>query len=181
MKTPSVEEVISHTANEIFGQPLITNVHRSLLVEAILDMALGDEWAWQGGYALFDFLHTSGVKLELKQSAAKQSWAKKTQVASKASFDIKRRTHTWDDTENRYSPTDNARNADIYIFAHHPIVDESADHRDAEQWDFYIVPERSLPHQQSIALSTLTPLSTRACFSTLTASLNPYLQEIHPK
>jgi hypothetical protein len=44
------------------------------------------------------------------------------------------------------------RPAHIYVFAYHPVRDESGDHRDASQWQFYVVAANRLPASQSISL-----------------------------
>ena len=53
------------------------NVHRALIVEAIVSAALPD-WLWAPtDYAAFDFQHADGTRLEVKQSVARQSWVSK--------------------------------------------------------------------------------------------------------
>ena len=54
---------------------------------------------------------------------------------------------------------DPRRFADIYIFAHHPITDESADHRDPRQWRFYLVSADCLPPEKTISLKKITALT----------------------
>lgn len=51
------------------------------------------------------------------------------------------------------------RQASIYVFAWHGIVDQTADHRDVTQWEFYVLAERDLPNQHSIGLMPLRNLS----------------------
>jgi len=42
--------------------------------------------------------------------------------------------------------------AHIYIFAYHPIMEESADHRDPRQWRFHVVATNRLPAGKTITL-----------------------------
>ncbi len=80
------------------GKPLVTNVLRGLLVEAMVAIALEPVWTWVAGdYASWDFEGPRGLRLEVKQSAARQSWADEN-VISKCSFDIAPRTGPLSDT-----------------------------------------------------------------------------------
>ena len=56
--------------------------------------------------------------------------------------------------------------AEIYVFAYHPIKDDTADHRDPLQLMFYVVRTRDLPEAESVPLSKLSgnvPISKLAC------------------
>jgi hypothetical protein len=48
---------------------------------------------------------------------------------------------------------DRRRYADIYIRAHHPVEDLSADHRDPHQWRFYIALAAALEGQGRLLLA----------------------------
>ena len=152
-----VARLVDRVAQAMFGQPVVTNVFRSLLVEAMVAEALGSDWRWcSADFSLWDFEHVSGAKLEVKQSAARQIWAKPGAPASKAVFDIAHRKGGWSDghwVEGRQ------RHADIYVLAHHPIADDSADHRRVDQWRFHVVRARDLPNAQSLSLKRLSPLA----------------------
>jgi len=102
------------------------------------------------------FEHHCGVRLEVKQSARKQTWAPPASSRSQQ-FDIAPHKGFWDGsiwTAHR------GRNADIYVFAVHDIVDETADHRDPGQWMFHVVPTSRLPDTKTIALPRLRALVT---------------------
>lgn len=66
------------------------------------------------------------------------------------------------------------RNADIYVFGLHPITDDSADHRNPDQWLFYAVQASSLPDAKSIGRPTLERLSPPVT----TTSLNSAVQAL---
>jgi hypothetical protein len=148
-------DVVSKAVDAAFGRPLVTNVLRAQLVEAMVALALEPGWHWcSADYAPCDFQRVDGLRLEVKQSAARQSWA--TDKPSKAIFDVAARTgrnepHGWVDEPGRA--------AQLYIFAHHAIFDDSADHRNPAQWQFYVVPTNALPDVKQIALSTIKTLS----------------------
>ena len=151
----SAADVVTKATGAIFGKPLVLNVWRAMLVESPLDLVLPSDWTWcSTDYASYDFRHTDGTRLEVKQSAALQSWTKIGGKTSRASFDIGTRTGAWDGPTWNPSETP-IRNADLYVMAHHPIVDETADHRNPHQWLFYVIPTNMLPATRSIVLNRL--------------------------
>jgi hypothetical protein len=144
-------------SQRLLSGDLIVNYLRGTIAEAIVAEALSPRWKWRSeDWAGWDFEHESGVKLEVKQSAARQTWSPDNAPPSAPAFDIKERTGFltgahW--TENK------GRQASIYIFAHHPRVDSAADHCDPEQWDFYVVPAADLPVRQTIGISRVRMLA----------------------
>ncbi len=154
-----------------YDRPVINNNHRGEYVECMIAVALGEEWeltslaGWYWG--AWDCEHVgSKDKLEIKQSAAKQSWggeSDKPRTAPgrcrNARFDIAPRDGyylrdggTW--------VKDQGRPADVHVFAWHGETDEHADHRDAAQWRFFVVAKRCLPSgQKSIGLGPVAKLA----------------------
>ena len=129
-QSPSISAIKMKVADAAFGRPLITNVLRGHVVEAIVACALEPDWTWcSQDYASWDFEHPGGLRLEVKQSAARQSWAT-SDKPSACSFDIAERKGRWEGAVWIDEP---GRAAHIYIFAHHPIAESEADHRDPEQ------------------------------------------------
>lgn len=162
----SKEQVVARASHAAFGKPLVTNVHRSMLVEAMVAEILEPTWTWcAADYSSYDFHDASGIRLEVKQSAAMQTWNAGIGRASKSSFDIAPRTGEYVDGVVWREGT--ARNAVIYLFAHHPVADLTADHRDPAQWLFYVVLESALPAQNSIALSGVSKLTQPVVISDL--------------
>jgi hypothetical protein len=150
---PTPDEIATRAAQELFSKKLLTNVHRAVVVEAIVSSALGDNWKWcSGDYASCDFRHDDGTRLEVKQSASLQSWNAESLTASVCQFDIAERDGEW---KGSVWNEGKGRNADIYLLCHHPVVSLDADHRNATQWRFFAVSEASLPKQKSIRLSVL--------------------------
>ena len=83
-------------ARRLFDRPLIQNSFRGAFVEEMLaPFIAGYGWRHCGDdWGSWDFEHASGAKLELKQSAAVQSWAQsKTAVAP--SFNIEEKAGFW--------------------------------------------------------------------------------------
>ena len=161
-------EIVAKVCDAAFGKPLITNVLRAQIVEAMVAIALEPEWHWCGAdYAPCDFERSDGMRLEVKQSAARQTWI--TAKPSKPIFDIAARTGR---NETNGWVEDFGRAAHMYVFAHHNIFDDSADHRDAEQWSFYIVPTCHLPDVKQISLASIKPLSTFVTISELAEAID---------
>lgn len=145
-----MQAIIANATRAAFGRPLVNNVLRAILVEAIVDASLDQGWEWcSSDWALCDFKHSDGTRLEVKQSAARQSWHSETDKPSSAMFDIAPRKMAWDGKQ--WVPS-SGRNAEIYVFAHHPIVDATADHRNPAQWVFYVVLASTLPSTARISL-----------------------------
>jgi hypothetical protein len=164
---PLIEQAAGRAA---FGRPVLMNTFRAVVAEVIVARALGDRWVHcAADYHPYDFERDDGVAVEVKQSAALQSWTKDRAGATKSRFDIAERTgryvdEVWVSGRRRY--------ADIYIFAHHPRTDRHTDHRRPEQWDFYVVPSCALPAQANLGLSRLTQLASRTSFVDLASKVN---------
>jgi hypothetical protein len=167
----------------LLGRPLVSNAFRGTLVEAIIAEALEPEWRWcADGWGSFDFEGPDGMRLEVKQSAARQGWHEDSSKPCLARFDIAERTGFWDDKSKWVDAP--GRAAAIYIFAHHPVFDVAkADHRDPLQWDFYVVRASALPARKTIGLSGLLALPNirRANFDSLLENVGECLAGIYPE
>ncbi|HER8900605.1 TPA: hypothetical protein VMX41_001798 [Streptococcus pyogenes] len=162
----SKEEITATAASAIFGKPLITNVYRSIVVEAIIAAALPD-WRWvSADYFEYDFVHADGTRLEVKQSALKQTWV--TKGDAKPSWDVAERKGAWKDGKWVPSP---GRNADIYVLGLHDVIDETADHRDPAQWQFLVIPTSKLPTTARISLGPASRLANPVTVSGLPAAV----------
>lgn len=155
-------DITAAAAAAIFGKPLITNVYRSVIVEAIVAAALPD-WEWcSADYASCDFRSSDGVRVEVKQSALRQSWGPKL---ARPGWDIAARTGYWTEGINWVAMP--GRNADVYALALHAVTDETADHRDPAQWCFYVVAATDLPAQKTIGQTSLERLAVPVSFGGL--------------
>lgn len=149
-------EVVEKVSQAAFGKPLITNILRGHVAEAIIALALEPEWTWcSADYAGWDFERSDGLRLEVKQSAARQSWG--TDKPSKPSFDVAARTGYWEGGTRWIEKP--GRAAHLYVLAHHGIYDDSADHRDPSQWEFFVIPSGSLPDIKRISLKAAQGLA----------------------
>lgn len=172
--SPTAEEIAARASRQLFSKPLLTNIHRAVVVEAIVASALEPEWSWCAeDYASCDFRHSGGTRLEVKQSAALQSWNAQTLTPSRCSFDVAERMGQW---EGAVWKEGRGRNADIYLLCHHPLVSALADHRDPSQWRFFALPVASLPvAQKTIALSKVEKLATPVDYAGLGGAVGKLL------
>ena len=151
LRQVTVAKIVDRACTVAFGNPLVANNLRSMLVEAMVTEALPEWRCTSADWAGWDFESAEGIRLEVKQSAARQTWTKEGDPPSKCSFDIATRAGyyegaRWTEGRRRY--------ADIFVLAHHPRDDADADHRDPHQWDFYVVRETCLPSEgKTITLS----------------------------
>lgn len=168
-------EVIAKVTEAAFGKPLVTNVLRGQVAEAIIALALEPEWNWcSADYSGWDFERGDGLRLEVKQSAARQSWD--TTKPSKAIFDVAARTGHWERGTEWIAGI--GRPAHLYIFAHHGIYEDHADHRDPSQWDFYVVPTSALPDIKQISLGTIRAMTVVVPFTGLAETVQGVAETI---
>ena len=153
---PTADDIRARVSVAAFGGPLISNIYRGLVAEIIVGAALGSEWQLcSGDWRGWDFEHLTGLLLEVKQSAARQTWTG-TRKATVPIFDIRARTGYFEGSDWVADPR---RFAHIYVFAHHPIMDASADHCEPSQWRFHVVATDRLPAGKTISLVKVALLS----------------------
>lgn len=154
---PTAGQIRSKLCAIAFGGPLISNIYRGLVAEIIVGAALGPEWQfYSGDWRGWDFEHAEGCCLEVKQSAARQTWTG-SRAASKPIFDIRARKGYFEGAD--WVVSDPRRFADIYVFAYHPVMDATADHCDPLQWRFHVIPTNRLPAGKTISLARLALLA----------------------
>lgn len=161
---------IIHLIDRLFGAPLLRNSIRGELVEEMVALALEPEWTLcADDWGACDLKQRGGaLRMQVKQSAARQSWHADSSPPARPRFSIAHRTgryegHTW--------IAEPGRNADLFIFGWHPITDSTADHRQPDQWLFYVVAESALPACKSLGLSTLKRLAEPCRYSRLRATV----------
>lgn len=151
-----MNEVALRLAAKLFDRPLIQNQYRSAFIEAMLEPYLEpDGWRYAGGdWGGWDF-ERGEEKLEVKQSAAHQTWKSADQPPFRGTFDIAARSGYWEGGK-KWVPRPGIRHAEIYIFAWNPFYGDATDHRDPRQWEFYVVAATALPAgQRTIGLSKI--------------------------
>ena len=121
-------------------------------VEHMIVLALeGQGWDLTWPWASWDLQHRDGARIEVKQSADRQTWHKRPKppfpLPSRGKFGINRPSESYYLEDGTYEKTRRPqRHADIYVFAWHPVEDlNEADHRRPDQWEFFVVPEKCLP------------------------------------
>ena len=140
-----------------YDAPLIQNNLRGVYVELMVAALLGDGWRHNGSdWGAYDLEHVNGMKLEVKQSAARQTWSAPVAEARNPVFSIRTPKVEW---VGSVPAPRTARIADTYVFAWHGESSLSADHRNISQWKFFVVSAGRLPNQKTISLN---PLSTLA-------------------
>lgn len=145
-----------------YDQPVMNNIRRSEYVEALLTLALeGSGWTRKEPWEAWHFENESSGRLKVKQSAATQSWGGDRDLGAFARFSIAPAKGYWDDREGRRIP-EAGRHANVYVFGWHGGTGETADQRDPASWEFYVIAERDLPEQKSIALTAIRDM-TSAC------------------
>ena len=141
----------------LFDAPIIQNNLRGLYVEHLVCELLGQDWTVSGAdWSAWDIEHLDGTKLEVKQSAAAQTWHEGQQAAPSPRFGIRVPSSPWD---GKKYIEGGRRLADVYVFAWHPLRADSCDQRDPEQWQYFAVRSDSLPQQKSISLKGIRTLS----------------------
>lgn len=152
-----------------YDQPVMNNVHRAEYVEALVALALRDSgWRRKAPWGAWHFENESGVRLNLKHSAAVQSWGGGGAQDSPR-FDIAPGKGYWDEEEGRWVALP-GRHAEIYVFAWHGGTGETTDQRDPASLEFYVIPERDLPKQKSIALPAIRASVSRCRIQGLAAA-----------
>ena len=147
-----------------YDRKIMKNTHRAEYVECLVANLLGNAWTlpWTEGrnWASWYLRHGSGTTLEIKQAAARQPWHREANFRPRPpSFDIAPRKGHWT-TESEWID-EPGRAAALYVFAWHPETDAKlADHRDPQQWSFYVMQTKDLPAQQnSIGLAGIEALT----------------------
>ncbi|MCB2074957.1 MAG: hypothetical protein H6917_04955 [Novosphingobium sp.] len=149
--------MIAKVCEAAFGKPLVTNVLRGQVIEAIIALALEPEWTWcSADYASWDFERDDGLRMEVKQSAYRQSWKTDPNAKISPGFDVKARKGRWEGSTFIAEP---GRAAHLYVLAYHDIRDDSADHRDPAQWSFFVIPTPEIPPVARIGLGSVKRLT----------------------
>lgn len=165
MTSIGAADVYARASEAAFGKPLVMNVLRGHIVEAMVALALEPDWCWcAADYAAWDFERADDVRLEVKQSAVQQSWASNPGSVARPAFDVRERTGRW---EGATWIAGQGRQAQIYLFCCHDVVGELADHRDPSQWTFYVAPTSSLPPVKRLGIGSVRKLGMQTVFDDL--------------
>ena len=144
----------------MFSDKLVENRWRGDLVEELVRIALElDAWTLcSADWTSWDLKHEEfGLKIQVKQTARRQTWGLSPTANRYAIKPVKGfyEGAIWK------ALAEPVRVAEIYVFAHHPIEDSTADHWVSGQWLFYVVSEANLPAgKQSISIQDVSRLAT---------------------
>ena len=173
--------------DRVYNQPLIGNVERGAYVECLIELALSElrpPWSLTGTWDAWDLEQTeSGARIEIKQSAALQTWSAPNDAPSggaSPSFDIAPRGGYYGESGWVDKAETPQRFADLYVMAWHAETDRNVvDHRLPDQWRFYVVPEHRLPAaQKRIGLGPLSRLAEACGFDELAAAVEQAMAEL---
>ena len=143
------ERIVRSLEQSVYNRDLINNAERGAYVEHMIVLALeGQGWDLTWPWASWDLQHRDCARIEVKQSAARQTWHERDQSPpppTAARFAIKPSAHYYL-RDGKLVKTQLRRHADFYVFAWHPEEDlKIADHRRPDQWKFFVVAESKLP------------------------------------
>lgn len=141
----------------LFDGPLIENSLRGQYVELLVAEIVGTPWFIAGmDWGGHDLEHPDGTRVEIKQSAARQTWTDAEATTTvQPRFSIRPAKGFY---RGSHWTKEAGRRAHIYAFAWHSVASSEADHTDEAQWEFYVVPAIELPSQDSIGLAKLRDL-----------------------
>ena len=173
--TPDRRGVLSSLFDRLYGGPVIRNDLRGELVEQIVGLALFPEWTLCGSdWGACDLRHeASGLTIQVKQSAARQSWAAGKNGFGPPRFSIAAKTGRFEGSDWIAQA---GRNADIFVFAWHSMTGANCDHADPKQWQFYVLAEADLPAQKSLGLQQIDRLTQATDFTGLKSAVEAEIE-----
>ncbi len=147
------DQIVARFVRDHLGAPVLANTIRGLYLESMLAEILEPSWRYVGAsYGGWDFENTDRVRLEVKQTAHRQTWSKKSEqelARPKAqTFSIRRKRAVYNAQIGQRVKVDQPyRLADIYVFARHVGDGEGtfADQRHPSGWNVALVAEGDLP------------------------------------
>ena len=148
-----VKSLKGSLVERMFGR-VVENRWRGDLVEEIVVKALAPiGWTHcSADWSSWDLQHDeSRLKMQVKQTARQQTWG----VTTDNRYGIAPATGFYERNVWKKLPCPQ-RLSEVYLFAHHPIEGEAADHWNARQWKFSVVAERELPNAKSISSAHVT-------------------------
>jgi hypothetical protein len=152
-------EVRASLAQRHWAPAITDNMKRGDVAEDIVVGILAPAWRLcSESAAAWDLEHANGTRMQVKNSAARQAWAPCKHPASPG-FSIKFQTGHWNNGIDWQKAEQPIRYSQIYVFAYHPVTDETADQCDPSQWKFYVVPTVWLPNSERISLKKVRELS----------------------
>ena len=161
------DSMAEYIADRVCGQRLMPEAWRDVYAEGLIYLALRNSapeanWRLAGEEDPWHLENNDHCNVQVKQSAAlpDASGEKNPGKTQAISFDI--------------HPGKKGRQTHIYVFAWHPETDpDVADHRDASQWRFCVMPEDELPEPvferktQRISLKKVEAIASKVGLKTV--------------
>jgi hypothetical protein len=99
------QAIIDRLTKRIYGRPTIENAARGFFVEEMIALVLEPDWSLcSGDYAAWDLIGPEGVRIQVKQSAARQTWKQAKPFAG--AFNIASLRRWWPITSVRVSDSE---------------------------------------------------------------------------
>lgn len=169
MPMPNAAEIVEAAARAAFGSPIVSNIFRAPVAKAIVAAALEPTWRRAGATGSATAFERGRYRLEVRQAAALRAGDEKPRREHEIGFDVRPRPE-------RGEPKARAARepwaTTTFLFAFHGEGDpEFADHRDPEQWRFFLVPQEALPTRWRVTLPAVRRLAPELRFGDLHALL----------
>ncbi len=162
---PSVPEIVARASHRTFGRPLLEYECIDIVVDAMIESALAPGWRIASG-RLFTgrFVHFDGIELLVRaHTVLNESGMRRA------------RPRTWSTGCDPDIPRDHPILRDdpqIVVFAYHGEDDPlRADHRDVNQWAFYVVERSRLPWTREIATSEVAAMTSVSSFTEIVGAV----------
>ena len=153
----------------------LDNVVRGSLGEYLVASALGVNDTPESSWESWDITY-GNIKIEVKTSSYVQTWKQKKLTTPR--FGIPKRLG-WQAETNEWGNT-KERQADIYVFCLFTFKDyidkESARSAilETRHWEFYVIPTKDLPTQETIGLWGLSQLTEPISFEQLPNAIKSF-------
>ena len=145
------QRILERLTRETFGQRLIDNSFRGVWTEFMVAEALGEgcvvvsqNWhAWDLQIGKSEDVFPSRIRIQVKNTAKLQTWHQFRPKPTECHWVLRMGDKPYYfDLYNPDIPCEPYGHlCDAYVLCHHPIEDpQVADHRDPDQWEFYVVP-----------------------------------------
>lgn len=169
MPMPTAAEIADAAARTAFGGPIVSNVYRALVAEAIVAAVLEPRWRRAGAIGSASAFERGRYRLEVRQAAALRAMDEEPRREHEIGFDVRPRPEA---QEPRTRAAREAGATTTFLFAFHGEGDpDFADHRDPEQWRFFLVPRQALPTRWRVTLPAVRRLAPELRFGDLGAAI----------
>lgn len=121
------------------------NNARGYLVEYLVAQAVGDVSPTRVEWGAYDVESADGTRIEVKATGRLQSWVTKRQSTPNWSFRSVRTSREWSPDVGDYIEITPADRVHVWVFALHTAIEPALyDPLDLAQWEFRVVPHRTL-------------------------------------